>query len=76
VRIEHVVDGPDSARDNEPQPVVVPTPARDQLPVFVIEVEEPLQLNAGQRPKPAVAALIGHDDMKSPVSQHRSMFSA
>nr|QTK22465.1 hypothetical protein [Rhodococcus sp. B2] len=64
----------------EPQPVVVTTPTSDQLPVLVIEVEKPFQLNTGQRPEPAVAALIGHADMKSPVGprrrRHRSMFIA
>ena len=59
----------------EPQPVVVPTSTRYQLPVFVIEVEEAFQLNTGQRPKPAVAALIGHAGMKSRTAQRRSMFA-
>jgi hypothetical protein len=60
----------------ETQPVVVPAVTRDQLTVRVIEVEEPFQLNTRQRPEPAVAALIGHADMKSPTAQHRSMLNA
>jgi hypothetical protein len=60
----------------ETQPVVVPAVTRDQLAVRVIEIEEPFQLKTRQRPEPAVAALIGHADMKSPTVQHRRIFSA
>lgn len=60
----------------EPQPVVIPTPTRYLLPVLVIEVEKPLQLNTRQRPKPAIATLIGHACMKSPAGQHRPMSRA
>jgi hypothetical protein len=38
----------------EPAPVVVPPPGRDQLPVLVVEVKQPLQLHPRQRPEPAV----------------------
>ncbi len=55
--------------------LVIPAPGRNQPPVLVVEVKEPFQLNAGQRPEPAVAALIGHHDMRSPTPQRRSTFS-
>lgn len=57
----------------EPEPDVVPSAGGDQPSIFIIEVTEPLQLLPRQSTEPAVATIIGHDDMKSPQGQGRSI---
>lgn len=54
------------------EPVVVAAASRDQPPVLVVQVEEPLHLHTRRRAEPAVA-LIHHREMKSPTAQHRSL---
>ena len=50
-RPKNVPQKPHAAQlDGEPQPVVLTAAATDQLPVDVIEVEEPLQLRPRRRP--------------------------
>ncbi|MCY4669997.1 MAG: hypothetical protein OXC29_18660, partial [Rhodococcus sp.] len=56
----------------DPQTFAVAPPRSDQPPVLVIQVAVTLQLLPRQRTEPAIAALISHDDMKSPTAQGRS----
>ena len=46
--------------EREPQPVVITTPLRDQLPVRVVQEEEPLQHRLIRRSRvPAIRRLLG-----------------
>ena len=52
-----VVDSTSVAQDNEPQPIVITASNGDQIPVGIIEMEEPLQIRLRQLthepPKPS-----------------------
>ncbi len=55
--VVHVMDAASAAQDNEPQPVVITASNGDQIPVGIIEMEEPLQIRLRQLalkpPKPS-----------------------
>jgi hypothetical protein len=49
----------------ETQTAVIPAPQRNQPPILIIQMEEPLQLHPRQQPEPAIAVdtLADHRDM-------------
>lgn len=69
-----VVDAASAAQDNEPQPVPVPPPLGDQLPILVIQEEEPLKILTRRRTlEPAIDRYLprGQETLLISTLRHR-----